>query len=214
MVLPADSMPASARVRIPLAATVPKSTIPAPPRTGCGTSETNEPRTGKRPSRIRIPPPAATTKRLRIFVSATSPMFWAKALQANPLKTGLSAEASPSARRPAVSVRSSASRSTIRPRASMSAVDSVIATTMTMQNEKIAAASKTGAPKWNGDGSAKIFACRTAPKSASPSGKASRVPMARPTSSESCCQKPRSSLLQRTTATRVSAASPMARMEP
>lgn len=199
---------------MPLAATVPKSTIPAPPRTGCGTSETTAPSTGKSPSRTSSPPPVATTKRLRIPVSATSPMFWAKALAAKPLKTGLTAVARPSARSPAARVLSSASRSTIRPRASMSAVDSVMATTMTMHSEAIAAASKIGAPKWKGEGRAKIRASCTAPKSASPSGKASRVPTARPTSRESCCQKPRSSRLPRTTAPRVSAASPMALVEP
>lgn len=134
-------MPASASVRMPLAATVPKSTVPAPPRTGCGTGETTEPSTGNSPSRTRMPPPAATTKRLRILVSATSPMFWAKALAAKPLRTGLSAVARPSARRPAARVGSSASRSTIRPRASMSAVDPAIETTMTMHIETIAAAS-------------------------------------------------------------------------
>ena len=50
-----------ARVRMPLAATVPKSTIPAPPRTGVGTAATTRPSTGSRPSSTRITPPALTT---------------------------------------------------------------------------------------------------------------------------------------------------------
>ena len=38
-----------ARVRMPLAATVPNSTMPAPPRTGVGTAATTRPSTGSRP---------------------------------------------------------------------------------------------------------------------------------------------------------------------
>lgn len=65
---------------MPLAAMVPKSAIPAPPRTAVGTTATKAPSTGTRPSTMRMPPPAATTQRLRMPVMATRPTFWAKAL--------------------------------------------------------------------------------------------------------------------------------------
>lgn len=45
---------------MPLTAMEPKRTMPAPPRTGIGTSETTAPSTGKAP-RIRSAPPAAAT---------------------------------------------------------------------------------------------------------------------------------------------------------
>ena len=77
-----------ARVRMPLAATVPNSTMPAPPRTGVGTAATTRPRTGSRPRITRITPPALTTKRLLTPVMATSPTFWAKALWVKELKSG------------------------------------------------------------------------------------------------------------------------------
>ncbi|CAM5555584.1 hypothetical protein STANM309S_05408 [Streptomyces tanashiensis] len=65
------SRPALTRVWMPLAATEPKRTTPAPPRTGRGTTEMSEAATGERPMRTRKPRPAATTKRLRILVMAT-----------------------------------------------------------------------------------------------------------------------------------------------
>lgn len=54
---------------------------------------------GHRPMRTRKPPPTATTKRLRIRVMATRPMFWANALHMKPLNSGLRAEPRVSARR-------------------------------------------------------------------------------------------------------------------
>ncbi len=139
---------------MPLAATEPKRTTPAPPSTGRGTTAISEAATGHRPMRTRKPPPVATTKRLRILVIATSPMFWANALHMKPLNSGAIAEPRVSARSPAAMVLSSAGRSTISPRASMSAVDSVIDTTITTHSERIAASWNCGAPKWNGVGEA------------------------------------------------------------
>ena len=49
------------RMRIPLAATVPNRTMPAPPRTGLGIAATTRPITGRSPSATRIRPPVATT---------------------------------------------------------------------------------------------------------------------------------------------------------
>ncbi len=48
-------------VRMPLAATVPNRTMPAPPRTDSGMAATTRPTTGSRPSRTRMSPPVATT---------------------------------------------------------------------------------------------------------------------------------------------------------
>lgn len=101
------SRPALTRVWIPLAATDPNSTTPAPPSTGRGTTAISDAAMGHRPIRTRKPPPVATTYRLRMRVIATRPMFWAKALHMNPLNSGLTAEPRVSARRPAAMVFSS-----------------------------------------------------------------------------------------------------------
>ncbi|RPK36202.1 hypothetical protein EES37_27295 [Streptomyces sp. ADI91-18] len=208
------SMAAPARVWMPLAATEPKSTMPAPPRTGSGTTPMTEAATGHRPSRIRMPPPAATTNRLRTLVIATSPMFWAKALHMNPLNSGLSALPRASARRPPSMVFSSAGRPTILPRARMSAVDSVMQTSMTMHIEMIAATWNCGAPKWNGVGKPIRSAPRTASKFVMCSGSAMRVPATSPSRMEICWRKPRRNLRMTSTIARVRAAMPMFFIEP
>ncbi|MNG38523.1 hypothetical protein D3C84_1262650 [compost metagenome] len=48
-------------VRIPLAATVPNSTMPAPPSTEVGTAAITRPMKGSRPRITRNKPPVATT---------------------------------------------------------------------------------------------------------------------------------------------------------
>lgn len=208
------SSAAPARVWMPLAATEPNRTMPAPPRTGSGTSAMTDAATGTRPSRIRMPPPAATTKRLRTLVIATRPMFCANALHMKPLNSGLMALPRVSARSPPSMVRSSAGRSTILPRASMSAVDSVIQTSITMLIETIAAISNCGAPKWNGVGKPIASAFLMAPKSVMPTGIAMSVPMIRPSRMAICWRKPRSSLRSASTTTRVTAAMVMLVVDP
>ena len=69
---------------MPLAATVPNNASPAPPSTGSGIAAMIAPSFGKSPSTSRIPPLTATTKRLLMPVSATSPTFCANALTGNP----------------------------------------------------------------------------------------------------------------------------------
>src|SRR5215212_8585642 len=88
------------RVRIPVAATVPKSAKPAPPSTGRGIAATTAASLGKSPSRIRNTPAAATTQRLLTPVRRTSPTFWAYAVYGKAFKTPPSAVESPSARSP------------------------------------------------------------------------------------------------------------------
>ncbi len=169
---------------------------------------------GHRPSRMRIPPPAATTKRLRTLVMATSPMFWAKALHMNPLNSGLIALPRVSARRPPSMVFASAGRPTILPSARMSAVDSVMQTSMTMHIEMMAATWNCGAPKWKGVGKPTTEAFWTASKLVMPSGRAMRVPATRPRRMDICWRKPRRNLRISRTITRVTAAMPMFRREP
>ena len=136
---------------MPLAATVPNSARPAPPSTGIGIVATIAPIFGNSPRTTRITPLAATTNRLLIPVIATSPTFWAKALAekelSRPPETAVDRQ---SARRPATTVLPSAGRSTTSPTARMSAVVSVMITSMTMVMETIAAMLNCGAPKWNG----------------------------------------------------------------
>lgn len=163
---------------------------------------------GHRPISTRKPPPVATTYRLRIRVIATRPMFCAKALHMKPLKSGLIAEPRVSARRPAAMVLSSAGRSTISPNASMSAVDSVIETTITTIIDRIAATWNCGAPKWNGVGKPTTSASATGPKSVTPKGIATSVPMTRPRSTAICLTKPRVKRRRRSTMTSVAPARP------
>ncbi len=67
-----------ARMRMPVAATMPNMTRPAPPRTIVGTDSTKAPIFGTRPRTIRMMPPATQTKRLRTPVTPTRPTFWLK----------------------------------------------------------------------------------------------------------------------------------------
>ena len=60
---------------MPVAATMPNMTMPAPPSTNGGTEATTCAIFGSRPSRNRITPPAAHTQRLRTPVMPTSPTF-------------------------------------------------------------------------------------------------------------------------------------------
>ena len=161
-----------------------------------------------------MPPPAATTNRLRTLVIATRPMFCAKALHMKPLKSGLTALPRVSARRPPSMVLSSAGRPTILPSASMSAVDSVMQTSITMHMETMAATSNCGAPKWNGVGKPTRSASLIAPKSVMPTGIAISVPATSPSRIAICWRKPRSSLRSARTITRVRAAMAMLVVDP
>jgi hypothetical protein len=167
---------------MPLAATVPNSASPAPPSTGRGIAAMTPPSFGTKPSASSLKPLVATTNRLRIPVMATRPTFWAKALAGNPLSNPpATALDSVSARRPPTTARASFCRSipTISPMARMSAVVSVMITSITMVMETIAAISKVGVPKWNGVETASQSASPTRLKSVSPNAQATSVPSAR-----------------------------------
>lgn len=96
----------------------------------------------------------------------------------------------------------------------MSAVDSVIQTSITMHMEMMAAISNCGAPKWNGVGKPTTSASPSAPKSVIPAGTAIRVPTTRPSRMAICWRNPRSSLRRASTITRVTAAIVMFVVEP
>lgn len=96
----------------------------------------------------------------------------------------------------------------------MSAVDSVMQTSITMLIETIAAISNCGAPKWNGVGKPTRSASLMAPKSVMPTGIAIRVPTISPSRMAICWRKPRSSLRRASTITRVTAAMVMLVVEP
>ena len=127
-----------------------------------------------------MPPPTATTNRLLMPVMATRPTFWANALTENPLKTAATLVDSMSARRPLVTVCRSAGLSMTWPMARMSAVVSVMITSITMNIETIAPTAKVGRPKWNGSVSWTMFASAIRLKLVSPNGIATTVPSTRP----------------------------------
>ena len=85
-----------------------------------------------------------------------------------------------SARRPLVTCCRSAGLSITWPMAKMSAVVSVMITSITMNMEMIAPTSKIGSPKWNGRVSWKMLASEIRLKLVRPNGMATTVPSTRP----------------------------------
>ena len=63
---------------MPVAATMPNITSPAPPSTNCGMDSTKAAIFGSRPSTIMIRPAATQTQRLFTPVTPTRPTFWLK----------------------------------------------------------------------------------------------------------------------------------------
>ena len=60
---------------MPVAATMPNITSPAPPSTTVGSASTSAPIFGIRPSTTMMTPPATQTKRERMPVTPTRPTF-------------------------------------------------------------------------------------------------------------------------------------------
>lgn len=96
----------------------------------------------------------------------------------------------------------------------MSAVDSVIQTSITRHMLTIAAISNCGAPKWNGVGKPIRDAWESAEKWVMPTGIAIRVPATRPSRIAICWRNPRSTRRSTSTIRNVSAAIPMFVSEP
>ncbi len=96
----------------------------------------------------------------------------------------------------------------------MSAVDSVIDTTITTHSERIAASWNCGAPKWNGVGKPMRSASATGEKSVTPNGIAIRVPATMPSSTAICLTNPRVKRRSSSTMSSVSAARPRLVAEP
>src|SRR5699024_12465301 len=88
------------RLRIPEAATVPNSTMPAPPKIGMGIAATTWPSHGTSPSATMITPPAVTTQRDLIPDNATRHTLWANADWVKDPKNGAAAVANMSDRSP------------------------------------------------------------------------------------------------------------------
>ncbi len=63
---------------MPVAATMPNITRPAPPSTNCGMASTKAAILGSMPSTIMMTPPATHTQRLFTPVTPTSPTFCEK----------------------------------------------------------------------------------------------------------------------------------------
>lgn len=174
-----------ASVRMPLAATMPNSAMPAPPSTARGTPSTSADTLGSRPRTTRIAPAAVATKRDRTPVSETSPTFCAKAVYGKVLKTPPMTVPRPSARRPSATWRRVTGLSTISPTAIMSPVVSVMMTMPTMSIDTIGTISKVGRPKWNGVTSPNHAASPTPDESVIPgTNAATAVPITRPSSTE------------------------------
>ena len=68
----------AARMRAPVAATIPNITRPAPPSTTCGTASTSAAIFGSNPSSSMMTPPVTVTQRVRTPVTDTSPTFCEK----------------------------------------------------------------------------------------------------------------------------------------
>lgn len=96
----------------------------------------------------------------------------------------------------------------------MSAVDSVIETTITTHSETIAASWNCGAPKWKGVGKPTTAASATGAKSVTPNGIATSVPATRPSSTAICLTKPRVKRRSSRTISRVAPARPRLVVEP
>ena len=75
-----------ARMRMPVAATMPNITNPAPPKTTVGKDSTKAAILGITPKMIKMMPPATQTKRLFTPVTATKPTFCEKLVYGNVLQ--------------------------------------------------------------------------------------------------------------------------------
>ena len=85
---------------MPVAATMPNMTRPAPPSTTVGRDSTSAAIFGNSPSRIRMMPPVTQTKRLLTPVTATRPTFCEKLVYGKVLKMPPIKVPRPSVRRP------------------------------------------------------------------------------------------------------------------
>ena len=131
---------------MPVAATMPNITRPAPPSTKVGSDSISAAILGNTPSTIRMTPPATQTKRLLTPVTATRPTFCEKLVYGKVLKMPPMKVPRPSVRRPRVRAARSTLRSVISPSARNMPVDSIITTIITSVIVKIRIGSNTGMP--------------------------------------------------------------------
>ena len=177
---------------MPLAATVPNSARPAPPSTG--QRDRCDDRADLREQAEHHQDDAAG----RDDEPALDP---GDRHEADVLREGAGGEAveqaaghgawrgcPPAGRRPPS--RSSAGRSTTSPMARMSAVVSIMITSITMIIEMIAAIANWGGPKWNGVDTANPCACPRRLKSALPMAMATSAPTTRPSEDGDAAEEP------------------------
>ena len=179
------------RMRMPVAATMPNITSPAPPSTTVGSDSTSAAILGSRPSTSRMMPAATQTKRLFTPVTATSPTFCEKLVYGKVLKMPPISVPRPSVRRPRARAGWSILRSVISPRARNMPVDSIITTIITSDMVRIITGSKTGTPKWNGSTMSNQGALPTLSKFIMPAAVATTPPTTMPSSTEMLAMKPR-----------------------
>ena len=201
---------ALASVRTPDDATVPNSTMDAPPRTGSGMAATTSPTMGNKPRAIMMKPAAPTTKRLRTPVTATNPTLAAKAVWVNEFRTGARVDEAMSARRPLATRLDVILAPVISPTARMSAVVSVMVTSTTISMEMIAAISNVGGPKARGVGKEISEPSPMREKSAMPTSAATPVPRMKANKMDNREIIPTPTLESRSTIRRVTPARAMA----
>ena len=179
---------------MPVAATMPNITNPAPPSTKVGSDSTSAAILGSRPSTIRITPPATHTNRLFTPVTPTSPTFCEKLVYGKVLKIPPISVPRPSVRRPAVKAFWSIFRSVMSPSARNMPVLSIITTTITRLMVTISTGSNTGAAISNGSTKSNQPALATLSKFIRPMAVAMTPPMTMPSSTEMLATKPRAYL--------------------
>ena len=135
---------------MPVAATMPNITRPAPPSTYCGTEAMISAILGKRPKAIRIAPPATHTQRLLTPVTPTRPTFCEKLVCGKVFRKPPIRVPRPSVRRPRVRSSRDSRRPVSSPSARNMPSDSTITTTITRHMVAIEIGSKTGMPKCSG----------------------------------------------------------------
>ena len=156
-------------VWIPTAATVANNVSAAPPSTGLGIEATIAATLGRNPSRIMNTPAAATTQRLLIPVSRTSPTFSENAVYGNELKMPPMVVATPSARNMLPMFSALIRLPTISPVAMVDPVDSTAMISITIIMVRHATKSNFGMPNRNGGVNPTAAASPTRSKFMSPS---------------------------------------------
>ena len=175
---------------MPVAATMPNMTSPAPPRTNCGIASTNAPIFGTSPSTIMMIPPATQTQRLRTPVTPTRPTFCEKLVYGKVLKRPPITVPRPSVRSPAASSFCPIGLPVISESARNIPVDSIMTTIITSDIVAIVTRSNVGMPNANGVTRSSQGALATLSKLILPIATATTQPTMMPIRTEMLATKP------------------------